>query len=177
MLGFMGRFMEQKGFLVLIEALDRMLATGPPSRKFHLLAVGSGDFVREYREEVERRSRLKGFITFTDHVPDVMPVFHEIDVLVMPSLWEACGLLAMEAMVAGVPVLGTDCVGLREVLVDTPSVIVPAGDPEALAKALTAAIESPWTQAAEEFAAVARRTFDVRSATDRLLSVFEELTR
>ncbi len=175
LLGFLGRFMEQKGFLVLVEALDRMLATGPPSRKFHLLAVGSGDFEVKYRAEVERRVRLKGCVTFTDHVPDVMPVFREIDVLVMPSLWEACGLLAMEAMSAGVPVLGTDCVGLREVLVDTPSMAIPAGNPEALAEALKTAIESPWTQAAREFVPEAQRIFDVRSAADKLLQLFEEV--
>lgn len=175
LLGFLGRFMEPKGFLVLIEALDRMLATGLPSRKFHLLAVGSGDFEEKYRAEVERRVRLKGCVTFTGHVPDVMPVFREIDVLVMPSLWEACGLLAMEAMCAGVPVLGTDCVGLREVLEDTPSVAVPADDPEALAKALKTAIESPWTQAARDFASQAQKRFDIRPAAGQLLQLFEEV--
>jgi glycosyltransferase involved in cell wall biosynthesis len=90
-------------------------------------------------------------------------------------LSEACGLLAMEAMCAGVPVLGSDCIGLREVLADTPSVMVPAADPKALAEALKAAIDTPCTQAARAFAPEARRRFDVRPRAGKLLALFDEL--
>ena len=60
------------------------------------------------------------------------PVLAELDLLVVPSLWEASSVVSMEAMAAGVPVLGTDCIGLREVLRGTPSRVVRAGDPAAL---------------------------------------------
>ncbi len=113
--GFLGRFMPQKGFLILIEALAA-LARRPNARRFHLLATGSGDFVREYKAEVARRGELNGRVTFQEHVPDVAPILRELDLLVIPSLWEACPILPMEALVSGVPVLGSDCIGLREVL-------------------------------------------------------------
>ena len=54
LVGFLGRFMEQKGFLPLLGAIER-LKTSPPRRPFRLLAVGTGDFEPEYRREVERR--------------------------------------------------------------------------------------------------------------------------
>jgi glycosyltransferase involved in cell wall biosynthesis len=175
LIGFLGRFMEQKGFLYLIEAMDRLLARGVPPRPVHLLAVGSGDFLVNYRWELDRYPRVKSCITFADHIPDVKPVLTEIDLLAMPSLWEACPLLPMEAMCAGVPVLGTDCIGLREVLDGTPSRMVPAADAGALATALDQAMRAPWTEAARHYAPEARRRFDVGPAAVRLQELFDEL--
>jgi glycosyltransferase involved in cell wall biosynthesis len=171
MMGFLGRFMEQKGFLPMLDALERLKREGSP-RPFRLAAVGSGDYEREYREEVARRG-LSDVVTFLPFTPDVGPVLRQLDLLVMPSLWEACPLLPMEAMAAGVPVLGSDCVGLREVLNGTPSVMAPAGDPAALAVTLRDAIASPWTAAAREYAATARARFDVSRAASQLHGVFE----
>lgn len=172
-MGFLGRFMEQKGFLPLLDALQRLRRSGT-ARPFHLAAVGSGDYEREYREQTARRG-LEDLVTFLPFTPDVGPILHQLDLLVMPSLWEACPLLPMEAMAAGVPVLGSDCVGLREVLRGTPSVMTPAGDAAALAEALRAAIASPWPEAAQEYAATARERFDVARAAEELRGVFEGL--
>lgn len=176
LLGFLGRFMEQKGFLVLVDALERLVAAEQPPR-FRLLAVGSGDYVREYREEIARRPGVAGCITFVDHTPDITPILREIDLLVMPSLWEACGLLAIEAMCAGVPVLGSDCIGLREVLFGGPSAMAPAGDAAALAQGIRQAIEAPWKDRAADYAPVARQRFDVRRSAEELLGLFEQVLR
>lgn len=173
LLGFLGRFMEQKGFLPLLEALERVIAAGT-ARPFHLLAVGSGDYVREYRRETQRRG-LGEHVTFMNHVPDTGPVLRELDLLVMPSLWEAAGLLAMEAMVAGVPVLGSDCIGLREVLRDSPSRMFPVGDVDELAAALRKAIASPWKEEARAFASVARERFSAARSARRLRRVLDEV--
>jgi glycosyltransferase involved in cell wall biosynthesis len=172
-MGFLGRFMEQKGFLPLLDALQRLRQEGA-SRPFHLAAVGSGDYEREYRAQVAKRG-LTDVVTFLPFTPDVGPVLRQLDLLVMPSLWEACPLLPMEAMAAGVPVLGSDCIGLREVLNDTPSVLTPAGDTGALAGAIRDAIASPWTVEAREYAVTARARFDVSRAAEELCRVFESL--
>jgi glycosyltransferase involved in cell wall biosynthesis len=174
LLGFLGRFMEQKGFLPLLDALERVKSRGT-ARPFRLVAVGSGDFEREYRAEVQRRG-LAEVVTFLGFVADVGPLLRQLDLLVMPSLWEACPLLPMEAMAAGVPVLGSDCIGLREVLRDTPSVAVPANDAGAWSIALERAIAAPWTDAARAFAEEARRRFDVTQAAEEMARVFEELS-
>jgi glycosyltransferase involved in cell wall biosynthesis len=176
LLGFLGRFMEQKGFLFLVEALERLLADKPPPRPVHLLAVGSGDCLVNYRWELDRFPRAAGCITFLEQVPNVAPILQELDLLVMPSLWESFGLLAGEAMCMGIPVLGTNCIGLREVLRDTPSVTVPVADARALASAIDRAIRSPWTDAARQFVPEARKRFDVGPRTERLVELFDELT-
>ena len=173
LMGFLGRFMEQKGFLPLLAALQR-LHSQRTARPFHLVAVGSGDYQREYQAEADRKG-LADCLTFLPFVPDIGPILKQLDLMVMPSLWEACGLLAMEAMAAGVPVVGTNCVGLREVLRDTPSRVVPAGNPEALAAALREAIAEPRTDAARAFAAEACRRFSAVHAARGLCRVFEDV--
>jgi len=176
LLGFLGRFMEQKGFLILVDALDRLLACGV-ARPFHLAAFGSGDFVREYQDEVAWRPRLKNVISFFDPVPNAGPILCQLDLLVMPSLWEACPLLPMEAMAVGAPVLGSDCIGLREVLRGTPSKTAPAGDAEAWAETLCEAIASPWKDESQAYMSAARSRFDVERAARRLGELFDEWAR
>ncbi len=173
LVGYLGRFMEEKGFLVLVEALRRM-AERRPSRDYRVVAVGSGDFEREYRKEVERHG-LSDVVRFRAFVPDVAPLLAGLDLVVVPSLSETCPLLPMEAMAAGVPVLGTDCIGLREVLAGTPSMVIPRGDAEALCSALRSAIEAPWTAAARGYVPEARRRFSIDRAVAALDAVFEGL--
>ena len=99
-----------------------------------------------------------------------------MDLVVVPSLWEASSLVSMEAMAAGVPVLGSDCPGLREVLRGTPSRTVEAGDPDALRHGLHLALTRPWTEAARSFAPAARARFDNACSARRLLNLFDRLT-
>jgi glycosyltransferase involved in cell wall biosynthesis len=170
LLGFLGRFMEQKGFLPLLSAIELVLARGTPS-PFHVVAFGSGDYCRGYMADAERRG-LARFITQLDAVADVKPILGQLDLLVMPSLWEALPLLPMEAMAAGLPVLGSDCPGLREVLRDTPSRMVSAGDAHDLARGLREAIAAPWAGAARAFAPTACDRFDNDSSARRLVELF-----
>src|SRR5690606_26020218 len=108
-------------------------------------------------------------------VPNIADILRELDLLVMPSLWEACPILPMEAMCMGVPILGTDCVGLREVLRDTPSRTVPSNDVPALALALRQSMEHPWSERAIAYSAVARQRFDVACTRQDLANLFNSL--
>ena len=173
LVGFLGRFMEQKGFLVLLDALDRLRAA-PPKRPFRVVAVGSGDFEREYRAETQRRG-LAGTVAFLPRVPDAAPVLRALDLVAMPSLWEAAGLLAMEALAAGTPLLASDCLGLREVVAGTPARTARAGDASAWAGALRAAIEDPGAEAAAAFAPEAIRRFDAAASARRTAALLDEV--
>ena len=167
--------MEQKGFLCLIEALDRLLRDGALTRPVHLLAVGSGDFLVNYRWELEKYPCVGRCVTFRDHVPSASPILRELDLLVMPSLWEACPILPMEALCMGVPVLGSDCIGLREILRGSPAGMVPAGNAPALAQALQGAVKRGAKEAALAYAPIARERFDVRHVGLALTDLFGSL--
>lgn len=173
LVGFLGRFMEQKGFLVLLDALERLRAA-PPKRAYRVVAVGSGDFEREYKAETERRG-LSGTVRFLPRVPAAAPVLRALDLVAMPSLWEAAGLLAMEALAVGTPLLASDCIGLREVVAGTPARVAAAGDAAAWADALRAAIDDPGREAARGFAPEARRRFDAAASARRTAALLREI--
>jgi len=156
--GFLGRFMAQKGFGVLVDAIEILVKNGLRSSQVHILAVGSGGYVREDRARVVALG-LEKFFTFWPYQAEVAPILKGIHCLVMPSLWEASGILAMEAMVAGTPVIGSDCVGLRETLAESPSVQVSANDATALSAALARFVASPDQRAAAQFQHAAAQRF------------------
>ena len=177
LLGFFGRFMPQKGFLVLLQALRELVRLGHGERVCLVATKDPHGYRGEYIREVERDRVLSRIVRFIEPVPEIAALLPQIDVLVMPSLWEACGLLAMEAMCAGVPVVGSDCLGLREVLRDTPSMAPRAEDPLALATALCRSLESSWRESAASYAEAARARFGVQKPAEELLGLFERCAR
>ena len=98
-----------------------------------------------------------------------------IDVVAMPSRWEACGLLAMEALAAGRPIVASNCVGLREVLKDSPARLVPVGDPEKLAMALAEELVAPRDEQFIAFANQACERFNVSNSAAKLAELYEML--
>jgi glycosyltransferase involved in cell wall biosynthesis len=173
LIGFLGRFMPEKGFPLLLDAIEQLVRFGsvPP---FHLVAFGSGDYRREYARQLEARG-LSKHVTLRDFVPDVRPVLAELDLVVVPSLWEASSLVSMEAMCAGVPVLGSDCPGLREVLRGTPSRTFRTGIVAELECELRRSLSEPWFSAAAAYTSVARQRFDNRRSARALVELFNAL--
>jgi glycosyltransferase involved in cell wall biosynthesis len=176
LIGFLGRFMSQKGFKYLVDALAVIAGEKNLPKRSVILAFGEDGFIREEREAVRARG-LTDAVYFLPFVSDIAPTLKGLDVVAMPSLWEACGLLAMEAMVAGVPLIGTNCIGLREVLRDTPARVVPASDGVALSRALITEMENPTTAEARKFAVEAASRFRVKeraAAIEKLMLEFLE---
>lgn len=127
----------------------------------------------EEQEQVKKRG-LTDSILFLPFVPNVASTMKGLDIVVMPSLWEACGLLAMETMAAGTPIVGTNCIGLREVLRNTPAYIVPTKDGTALSEALAMEMRTPTTAKAKEFAAEATARFQVKDRAAEIEKLMRE---
>ncbi|WP_051471563.1 FkbM family methyltransferase [Patulibacter minatonensis] len=132
--GFLGRLHPKKRLEMLIDAVGR---TGTGVR----LDVGGDQPPERFRtlgEEVAAspdagRIALHGFVPGSGR--DAF--FDGIDVLAMPSDFECFGMSAAEAMVAGVPVVVSDHVGVADVVTEYGAgVVVPRDDPAALARAL-----------------------------------------
>jgi glycosyltransferase involved in cell wall biosynthesis len=77
--------------------------------------------------------------------------------------------------VAGVPLIGTSCIGLSEVLADTPATIVPPGDGAAIAEALAREARLSSRAAAQAFIPTAIARFDVAARIPELLSMMRQL--
>lgn len=174
LIGFLGRFMSQKGFIYLMEAMVLLKEmTNLPKRPV-IISFGEGGFIREEKERA-RNMGVDDSIIFMPFVSNVASVLKGLDVVVMPSLWEACPLQPMEAMVAGVPIIGTNCLGLREVLRDTPATILPVRDSKAISQKIVAEILHSSRERFEEFVPKAVTRFDVRERAQEIEKLIHEM--
>lgn len=130
-IGHMGAFTEEKGQDVAVEAAA-LLRPSLPNAK--IVLAGDGPLLSGLRK------RATGNVTFPGFVSDRAAFFAALDLFIMPSRSEAWGLAALEAMAYGVPVIASDVGGLAEIVEPgNGGWLVPAGDPKALARAITVA--------------------------------------
>lgn len=129
-IGFVGRFVDWKGVLTLADAWRRVEPELPDA---HLVLAGEGECEGEMRARLDGTRRVH-WIGFRDDVPAVM---RALDVLAYPSVMEGFGIAAVEAMAAGIPVIGGDAAALPEVVGhEEQGLLVPPHDPEALRAAI-----------------------------------------
>lgn len=121
-----GRLVPQKGFDLLVAAMS-----GLPD--LELSIVGAGP---EALNLAGPRVELAGFVA------DVPGRLARAELLVVPSRWEGFGLVAVEAMASGVPVIASDIPGLREVVGDA-AALFPAGDVGALRRLIAELAADP----------------------------------
>ncbi len=128
------RFAPQKAHDVLLKAFALAHQADPSVR---LLLVGDDPFGdgRERAETLARSLELGDAVHFAGIRRDVPALIALSDVFVMSSLWEGLGLVFLEAMAAGLPVLASGVSAVPEVVIDGETgLLVPPGDPEALAE-------------------------------------------
>jgi glycosyltransferase involved in cell wall biosynthesis len=144
LVGFVGRLAPQKGLDVLIEALRLLVEAGVEAS---CVLVGEGEARAALAARVARYG-LDGYVRFAGYRDDVPQVLAGLDVFVLPSRYEALPYSLMEAMAAGRAVVASDAGGNRDLVVDGETgLLVPAGDPRALADALRGLLAAPGGEA------------------------------
>jgi glycosyltransferase involved in cell wall biosynthesis len=155
--GTVAVFKEQKGYPYLIEAAARIRRTRPD---VHFLVVGSGPKASEIHRQIIERGLECAFVCVGQQV-DVLPYLAAMDVFVLPSLWEGMPRALMEAMAAGIPAVGTNVSGIRDLIEDgVTGFLVPAGDASSLAEAIMSMLADPVR--ARGFGEAARRRIQER---------------
>ena len=171
-----GRLVEQKGFDLLLRAAPRIVAEQPDSV---LAWIGVGPLEDQLRAAVGALG-LEGRVRFLGRRRDVPALLAASDVLVLPSRFEGLPLAALEAMAAGLPVVGTRVCGTSEVVVDGETGrLVEPGDAVGLAEAVVSALGDPeraarWGQAGRRRAA---RLFGASRMAARTAAVYDEELR
>lgn len=130
-----GRFTRQKGFDLLIAALARYGDQIPV--EWRLTILGDGPW-RDHLAHQARIADLDARIDLPGRLRNPFPVIGSADIFVHPARWEGFGMVLLEALALGIPVIATDCPGgPREILAGGRfGRIVPSEDPDALGRAL-----------------------------------------
>jgi len=158
-----GRLVYYKGFDYLIRAMRNIDA--------HLLLIGEGPLHRELLEQV-MVSGVQEKVTLLGNVSDLRPYYHACDVFALPSIAvsEAFGIVQLEAMACGKPVVNTQLPsGVPWVSQNgLTGITVPPADSDALAEAVSLLLSQP--ELAQRYGRSARRRVEQEFATERMLA-------
>jgi glycosyltransferase involved in cell wall biosynthesis len=177
----LGRLVERKGVATVIAALARLpdaelvVAGGPDHRDL----AGSDDY-RRLREAACRHGVAER-VTFTGSVAraDVPALIRSADVVVCVPWYEPFGIVPLEAMACGIPVVASAVGGLADSVVDQKTGwLVPARDPVALGNVLSQLLSDPAKRAAFGAAGVdrARQRYSWRRVAAQTEAVYLRLT-
>lgn len=136
--GFVGRFVEQKGLDMLIE-VAAIVSAKVPGVEF--VVVGDGPL----RPVVEKQARDAGLynVRMVGEQSDPAHYMSIFDILLLPSRWEPFGIVSLEAMALGIPVVGFAIDGVPEAVADGETgILVAAGDLGALAERVLALLQN-----------------------------------
>ncbi|WP_310425221.1 glycosyltransferase family 1 protein [Chamaesiphon sp. VAR_48_metabat_135_sub] len=153
---YVGRFDPRKGIETLVRAYAQLLERSADAQNLRLLIVGGSD---PQEDDGAERLRIEGivnslgigasleFVGMVGH--DRLPLYYTAaDVCVIPSHYEPFGLVAIEAMACGTPVVASDVGGLKFTVVpEETGLLVPAKDEAAFAQAIERILtDDLWAQ-------------------------------
>lgn len=163
-----GRFSHQhKGFDLLIEAFHLF---AQKNQEWKLDIVGEGVEEELYRNLIKKYN-LENRVTIHPFTNNIQAYYSEAQVYVLSSRWEGFGLVLVEAMAHGLPVISSDLPTSKEIMGDF-GLYFKNGDIEDLAKKLEDATYIDWSRKSQEALEIAKR-FDINNIINRWKDLIE----
>jgi len=172
-IGTVGRLEKEKGINYLLYAIKIMLSTFPNLR---LHIVGDGAATSDLKK-LSKKLNISNSVIFFGKFADVIPFYNKMDIFVLPSILEGFGIVLLEAMAAGVPIVATNVNGISEVVVNMQSgLLVPPKNPKAIADAVQKLIENPHLSRSLAKSGLQRAMlFDVKEHVRKLDNFYSNL--
>ncbi len=126
--GTLGRLAPQKGQSVLIKAWKNI-----ENKEAECLIAGSGPLETKLKKEINKLG-LKTRVKLIGTINDTPSYFRNLDVFILPSLWEGQGVVLLEAALAGVIIIASEVDGIKEILDQESAYLVPANNVYALSQ-------------------------------------------
>jgi glycosyltransferase involved in cell wall biosynthesis len=134
------KYRYEKGLDILLHAWTMVQKRVPEAR---LLLIGGGQLEAQLRAMIEDLG-LTESVDLAGQSHDVPALLGQVDVFVLPSRYEGMSNALLEAMAAGLPCVATEVSGNEDNIVpDESGLLVPPGNPEALAEALITVLTQP----------------------------------
>ena len=171
-----GRLSEQKDYETAVRALPAILEAEP---RAVLVVLGEGP-ERGRLEALARELGVGEAVILPGRAGDVNAWLGRAELFVHPCGWEGFGLVLLEAMLAGLPVVASEVSAVPEIVADGETgLLVPPGEPDALARAVTAVLADAARRAAlgEAGRTRAHERFSVAHMAERTLRVYSTAQR
>lgn len=129
-----GSLIHRKGYDLLIQAFAKAQL---PNEQWHLNIIGSGEEKSHLQQQIEQNN-LQDNITLAGQKSkeEIVAIYQQSDIFVLPSRSETFGVVYIEAMACGLPVIATPCGGPEEFVTDKDGLLVPVDNVEKLAEAI-----------------------------------------
>ena len=162
---YIGNLIHSKGIHVLLEALAKIDDT------IMLSIVGDGNY-KARLHSLARKLDLKDRVTFhgAKAPHEVAKLLAEHDALVHPSFCESFGLVVVEAMASGLPVVATINGGSENIVTAETGILVPADDASLLAEGIRSLILADWDRT--YIASFAKEHYDIQSVIAQTLAEY-----
>ncbi|MGC6509134.1 MAG: glycosyltransferase [Myxococcota bacterium] len=160
-----GRLVEQKGFDVLGEATRLLLQIDP---SIQVDVIGEGP----------QLDNLLGYgLNLLGHRKDIRTELESADIFVLPTRWEGLGLVLLEAMAAGVPIITSDIPICREIC-GSAAVYVPVNQPVQLAEQIIELVNDYSKKQKMRSIGIERsKMFSIEQAAERYTRLYEKLLK
>lgn len=181
---FVGRLIERKGVHILLESFAKVNKIFP---KTQLIIAGDGPW-RKRLEDLRDKLDIKDKVIFKGYLKsgELEKEYKEADIFVLPSIHdvkgdtETLGVVLIEAMEYGVPVIATNVGGIPDVVKDGYNgLLVPEKDPDALAQAIIKLVENKSIR--EKFVKNAKEYIKEKFGWDiiieKLIKIYMDLTK
>jgi len=166
---FVGNMHYVKGVDILLKALYYL-----NDYNYSLDIIGNGEKAEEYKE-ISRKHKLEDKVKFLGEIPNniLLQKLIEYDLLVLPSRYETFGIVLIEAMSCGLPVVSTKVGAAQEIITSGDvGILVEPENPESLAKGITEAFNKTWDKdKIKEYA----NKFSIHNTVEKIESVYGEL--
>ncbi len=177
-IGTVGRLVPVKDQQRLLAALHQLVSQQPGLRSsLRLIMVGDGPEHHALSQQIETLS-LTDLVWLTGDRDDIPDLLRMMDIFVLPSLGEGISNTVLEAMATGLPVIASSVGGNPELVQQGRSgLLFPAGDADALARALATLINDPRLRQDMGRAAEARiqHSFSWQRTVESYLGIYDEL--
>lgn len=170
-IGSLGRLSEQKNHKELISAVKLL----PQEREIECLIAGQGNLKENLVEQIQS-AHLENRVKLVGLQDDISSFFSQIDIFILPSLWEGLPIVLLEAGAAGLPVIVSDILPHQEIIDNSKNgFLYESGSSQDLANMITYLYEHKAVR--DQLGQALRKTVQNKFDVSVMISKYESLYR
>jgi len=173
---YVGSFIERKGVKYLLLAMPEVFRSLP---QYRLVLAGEGPQYLPLRQLAKDLGIVER-VTFLGFQPQnqIRTWMQRAKLLVLPSLEEALGVVLLEALACGTPIVASRVDGIKEVVTSDVGMLVPPADPVALSGAIQSILENPqqWADMSHHARGRAVMYYDWDRIASQYIALYQSMT-